>query len=382
MKKLAISMMSGTSLDGIDILLGEIQGSQEDTTVKVIHTKTFPYEEKLLNKIKSAISLTSSTSKLLCSLNYELAEAYSKCVFAFCEEFSIDLADIDFIACHGQTIYHQADFEDEYVKSSLQLGDGSVLANLTKTLVVSNFRMADIALGGNGAPLVPYANYVLFRDEFKTRVMQNIGGISNLTYLPKNCMKNAVIAFDNGPGNMMIDYAMQVFYHQNFDESGKTATTGLIIKEMFDEIISNPYFKKTPPKSTGRELFGKEYCDYLFGKYSNFAKEDIIATLTNVTAYAITKSYEDFLGVTPRIDEIIICGGGAKNKTLIDLITYYSGNISVHILEDYGYDSDYLEALAFLILANETLLGNPANIPNATGASDYVVLGQISSVRR
>ncbi|MFW5889160.1 MAG: anhydro-N-acetylmuramic acid kinase AnmK [Bacillota bacterium] len=381
MKKLAISMMSGTSLDGIDILLGGIEGSKESTTVNVIHTKTYPYEDKLLKKIKNAISLTDSTSKLLCSLNYELAEAYSKCVFAFCEEFKIDIAKIDFIANHGQTIYHIAENETGYVKSSLQLGDGSVLANLTNTLVVANFRMADIARGGNGAPLVPYANYVLFKDKCKNRVLQNIGGIANLTYLPKNCKIDDIIAFDNGPGNMMIDYAMQVLFNKKYDEFGLIAKTGSIIKDMFDEVINHPYFTKQPPKSTGRELFGKEYCDYLLNKYQNFAKADLICTFTNISAYTIAKSYQNFLD-NSKIAEIIISGGGAKNKTLIDLIKDYSNIKAVYVLEDYGYDSDYFEALAFLILANETLLGNPTNIPKATGANDYALLGQISPVRR
>jgi anhydro-N-acetylmuramic acid kinase len=382
MKKLAISIMSGTSLDGIDLLLGEIEGSKEETTVKVIHTKTYPYEKKILEKIRKALSKNDSTSKLLCSLNFELAEAYSKCVFAFCDEFNIDIKKVDYLASHGQTIYHISEAEEDYVMSSLQLGDGSVLANLTNVLVVSNFRTADMAKGGNGAPLVPYANYVLFKDNFKTRVLQNIGGIANLTFLPKNCSLNEVIAFDNGPGNMMIDYAMQVLYNQKYDENGLIAKSGLIIKQMFDEMANHPYFKKKPPKSTGRESFGKDYCDYLLYKYKEYDKEDIICTLTNITAYIIAKSYENFLNRESPINEIIVCGGGARNKTLLDLIKFYTKSNQIYILEDFDYDSDYFEALAFLILANETLMGNPANVPSATGSSDFVILGQINPVRR
>ncbi len=382
MKKLAISMMSGTSLDGIDIIFGEVEGSKTSTKVKILHAKTYPYDKELLKKIEKAISLNHSTSKLLCSLNFELAEAYSKCVFTFCENFDIDLSLIDFIANHGQTIYHISENEDSYSMSSLQLGDGSVLANLTKTPVVSNFRVADIAQGGNGAPLVPYANYVLFRSKEKTRILQNIGGISNLTYLKKNCNLNDVIAFDNGPGNMMIDYAMQSLFNKRYDEDGSTAKSGFLINEMFDEIVKHPYFNKLPPKSTGRELFGKDYCDYLLKKYHDFDKEDIVCTLTHVTAYTIVKSYQMFLESYTPENEIIITGGGSKNQTLLDLIAYYSKSNNLYILEDYGYDSDYFEALAFMILANETLLGNTSNVPKATGANDHVILGQISSVRR
>ncbi|MDA3931346.1 MAG: anhydro-N-acetylmuramic acid kinase AnmK [Tenericutes bacterium] len=382
MKKLAISMMSGTSLDGIDIIFGEIEGSKETTKVEILHAKTYPYEKNLLIKIKKAISLDASTSKLLCSLNYELAEAYSKCVFSFCKDFNIKMDNINFIANHGQTIYHIAEDEDDYVSSSMQLGDGSILANLTKTMVVSNFRMADIARGGNGAPLVPYANYVLFKSNQTNRILQNIGGIANLTYLEKNCKLDDVIAFDNGPGNMMIDYAMQRLYNKAYDESGLIAKSGYIIKQMFDEVINHPYFLKKPPKSTGRELFGKEYCDYLINKYNQFEKQDLVCTLTNITAYTIVKSYKTFLEGYSPLDEIIVTGGGSRNNTLLDLIRYYSKSDNVCLLEDYGYDSDYFESLAFLILANETLLGNASNVPNATGADDYVILGQISPVRR
>lgn len=380
MKKLAISMMSGTSLDGIDIIFGEIEGSKETTKVKIHHAKTYPYDEDLLFKIKKALSLNGSTSKLLCSLNYELAEAYSKCVFSFCNDFNINLKHVDFIANHGQTIYHIAEDEDDYKKSSLQLGDGSVLANLTNTLVVSNFRMSDIARGGSGAPLVPYANYVLFKSKQSNRILQNIGGIANLTYLEKNCSLDKIVAFDNGPGNMMIDYAMQRLYDKAYDESGSIAKSGTLIKAMFDEVISHPYFSKKPPKSTGRELFGKDYCDYLIDKYNDFEKKDIVCTLTHITAYTIVEAYEKFLqGYTPE-DEIILTGGGSRNETLLGLITYYSKSNKVYILEDYGYDGDYFESLAFMILANETLLGQPSNVPNATGADDYVILGQISPV--
>jgi len=382
MKKLVLSMMSGTSLDGIDILFGEIEGSQTSTKVNVLHTKTYAYDPKLMEKIKDAISQKKSTSKLICSLNIELAKAYSKCVFAFCKEFEIDMNQIDFLASHGQTIYHIPKDEEDFVQSSLQLGDGSVLANLIKIPVVSNFRTADIALGGHGAPLVPYANYVLFSDKNKSRILQNIGGIANLTYLRKGASLDDVIAFDNGPGNMMIDYAMQKLYQRDYDEDGKVAKQGYLIKAMFDEIIAHPYFHQKPPKTTGRETFGKEYCDQLLNKYKAFDNADIITTLTHISAYAIGKSYEWYCKDYQLNDEIILSGGGAYNQTLVDLIAFYSQRSNVYLLEDFGYSSNYYEALAFMVLANETLEGKPSNVPSATGASDYVILGQISPVRR
>lgn len=376
MTRLAIGMMSGTSFDGIDIILCEINNG----SYKILKSHTYPYDLELRNRIEKAISDEQSTSRLLCSLNYELAEAYSKCVFAFCKDYEIDLTKVEFIANHGQTIYHINDSDDESIRSSLQLGDGSVLAALTNTTVVSNFRSADIAMGGKGAPLVPYADYILFHDDFKTRAMQNIGGIANVTFLPKDKDLNKVIAFDSGPGNMMIDEAMKILYNQPYDESGKIASVGRIIDPMFKEILEHNYFQVEPPKSTGREVFGKQYTKRLIEKYCDYHKEDIIATLTHVTAYSIADSIWMFLPEDP--DEIIVSGGGAYNKTLMELIKYYLSNEHVYPLEDFGYSSSFKEALAFVILADETLKGNPSNVPSATGARARVVLGQISKIKK
>ncbi len=378
MEKRAISMMSGTSLDGIDIIMGEISGTGLETIVKVLYSATYSYDESLKNKIEDAISLDKSTSKLLCSLNYELAVAYSKCVFEFCDQFAIELKDIDFIACHGQTIYHISEDQQSFIQSSLQLGDGSVLANLTNTTVISNFRAADIAVGGQGAPLVPYADYLLFRDQHKTRLLQNIGGISNVTCISKNADIKDVFAFDNGPGNMMIDYAMKVLYNSPFDKEGAIAATGMLIQSMYDEILQHNYFKKLPPKSTGRETFGIDYTSSLLKKYKGFAKEDIITTLTHITAFTIAESYRRFISIN--IDEIIISGGGANNRTLLNLIQEYVKDVPVVTLESHGYSSDYKEALAFMILANETIHHNPSNVMQATGATRPVILGQVSYV--
>lgn len=380
MTRFAIGMMSGTSFDGIDIILCEITEINGLTKYKILKSDTYPYDLTLRNRIEEAISDAGTTSRLICSLNYELAQAYSKCVFAFCEKHKINLDQIEFISNHGQTIYHINETDDDYTRSSLQLGDGSVLATLTNTTVVSNFRSADIAAYGKGAPLVPYADFVLFQDTLKTRAMQNIGGIANVTYLPKNQDLNEVIAFDNGPGNMMIDEAMKILFDKPYDESGKTAYVGRLIDPLFQEILEHPYFQMLPPKSTGREVFGKQYTEQLIHKYNDYSKEDIIATFTHVTAYAIADSYKRFL---PKdIDEIIVSGGGAFNHTLMELIRYYTGNEAVYPLEKYGYDSSFKEALAFVILADETMHRRPSNVPSATGARRRVVLGSISWVNK
>ncbi len=379
MKKYAIGIMSGTSLDGIDISLVEIDGVKENTVINEVYSNTYSYPKETLKRIKEAINIKTSTSSLLCSLNVELSQVYSKCIFALLEEINISIKEISFIASHGQTIYHISN-DSEYQKSSLQLGDGSYLANLTNTTVVSNFRQADIALGGEGAPLVPYADYILFRDKDKTRCMQNIGGIANVTVLPNGCSVDDVYAFDNGPGNMMIDYAMEELYNKPFDMNGDIALTGTVIKELLEEVLSLDFFEEKPPKSTGRELFGVEYIKTLLQKYKANKKEDIITTFTHITALSIAKSYEDFISVEHEIDEIIVSGGGARNKTLLSLIEEYTNNKNVFILDEFNVKSDYKEAIAFIILANETLNHNPSNIIKATGAKSRAILGQVSYV--
>ena len=382
MTKIALSMMSGTSLDGIDIICGVIQGNHTSTRVKILHAKTYAYQPKLMEKIKDAIRQKHSTSKHLCSLNFELAKAYSKCVFDFCRDYKIDMKTIDFIASHGQTIYHLPEAEDDFIASSLQLGDGSVLANLTNIPVVSNFRTADMAQGGQGAPLVPYANYVLFQSKDQDRILQNIGGIANATYLKKGGSLDQVLAFDNGPGNMMIDYAMMVLYGRSYDENGQIARSGKLINPMFHQVMRLPFFDKLPPKTTGRELFGQEFSQALLDTYQAHKAEDIICTLTHITAYAIVKSYQDFCPDFSDKTEIILSGGGAHNRMLVDLIKDYSQSKLVKTLDDYGYDVNYYEALAFLILGHESLSGNPSNVPSATGAKRQTILGQISPVIR
>ncbi|HBY64991.1 MAG TPA: anhydro-N-acetylmuramic acid kinase [Acholeplasmataceae bacterium] len=380
MKKLALGIMSGTSLDGIDCLIAEIEGTSTHTKIKPIAFKTYPFEEKLLNSIKRAFTNDQSSSALLCSLNFELGEAFASAAKRLVEEEHLKMDDIDFIASHGQTIYHIAEPSDGFIKSSLQLGEGAVIANLCNTTVVSNFRTADIAAGGQGAPLVPFADYILFTSPLRSRAIHNIGGIANQTVLPKAGRLDDVFAFDSGPGNMMIDYAMKTLYGKPFDQNGDIAKSGSIISSMMNELFNNPYFKKIPPKSTGRELFGDSYTDMIIKKYEQHEKKDIISTLTHFTARTIIDSYKDFVFPKIQLDEIIFSGGGSYNSFLIETIASGLPGISIRKLEDLGYDSASKEALAFIILGNETLNHQPSNVKSATGAKKHVILGQINDV--
>ena len=380
MKKLAVGIMSGTSLDGIDVVITEIEGFHKNTHLNVLAFQTINYEEKLLSRIRKSLILKESSSELLCSLNFELGYAYSAAVKKVCKDNNIKLSQLDFIASHGQTIFHIGEDNSNNIKSSLQLGEGSVIANECITTVVSNFRAADIAVGGQGAPLVPYMDYILFTDKSVNRVMNNIGGISNVTVLKKNGSIDEVIAFDTGPGNMMIDYACKKLFNLKYDDSGDIARSGDIINSMLEELLAHNYLSKLPPKSTGREEFGDWYTESIIENYQQFSKEDIITTLTYFTAFSIVEAYEKFIFTKMNVDEIIISGGGAYNKFLLELLKENMSNTKILKLEDIGFDSSSKEALAFVILANETLNHNPSNVKSATGASKSVILGQINYV--
>lgn len=378
MKKKAIGLMSGTSLDAIDLVLCEIEGSYLDTKITEIAFESFPFNEALRQKTLKAIQLEHSNAKDLCSLNFELGYAFSDCVNQFLANNHLKPDDIYFIASHGQTIYHIPMDEDNHLRSTLQLGDGSIISNLTGITTISNFRTADMALGGQGAPLVPYAEYLMYSSREKNRAMHNLGGISNLTVLNKDLNEDLVFAFDTGPANMMIDYGMRVLYKKTYDAFGQIARQGKLIKAMYDEVMSESYFRLLPPKSTGRELFGDDYTKRLLDKYALNKHEDIIHTLTKITSDSIIEAYQTNVLNKVAIDEIIFSGGGAYNQYLIELIQQGLPNIEVRRLEDLGFNSQSKEATAFVVLGNETLQGHYNHLLNATGANRYGVLGQIS----
>jgi anhydro-N-acetylmuramic acid kinase len=376
--KYCIGIMSGTSLDGIDVALCKIKGSGLDTDIKLVKLKTYPYSKELLADIKKSLDLKTSDAQLLCSLNFKLGKEYALATNALIKEAGLDNSDISFIANHGQTIYHQTQNKDGLVKSSLQLGDAATIAYKCKTTVVSNFRAGDIAAGGDGAPLVPFVDYLLYRSKDKSIALHNIGGIANTTILPKNCSIEEVTAFDTGSGNMMINQAMEVLYGKAYDDNGDMASTGSLIVEMFDELMVNDYLNQKPPKSTGRELFGVQYTDAIIKKYSNELKQNIVHTLTVFAAESIIKAYKDFVLPKQELDQIIFTGGGAYNKFLISYIKSQFELIEVLTFENVGENSDAKEAIAFAVLGNETLHRGHNNCPSATGAKDKVILGQVN----
>lgn len=375
--KYCIGIMSGTSLDGIDVALCKIKGHGLNTDIKLVDFKTYPYSKDVITDIKKSLDLKTSNSQLLCSLNFKLGMEYAQAVKKLLKNTDLSFADIDFIASHGQTIYHQADNENDFIKSSLQLGDAATIAYQCQTTVVSNFRAGDIAAGGDGAPLVPYVDYILYSDKKLSRALHNIGGIANTTIIPANSSIDDIYAFDTGPGNMMINRAMEVLFNKSYDKDGEIAAKGKIINNMLTELLSNPYLKKKPPKSTGRELFGIAYTDSIINKYYKNNSQDIIHTLTLFTVESIARAYKDFVLNKNKLDQIIFTGGGAYNKFLLKSIAELI-DVKVLTFEDIGENSDAKEAIAFAVLGNETLQRNYNNAPAATGAKNKVILGQIN----
>lgn len=378
MKQMAIGIMSGTSLDGIDVVVANIEGTYLSTKVEIVAFQTIPIDEPLKEEIRQAMNEKAATPALLSSLNMKLGYAFGHAAKKVCEDAHISLELIDFAASHGQTIWHINENQGHLIQSSLQLGDPSAIASILKTTVVSNFRNADIASGGVGAPLVPYVDFILFSDPQRSRSLHNLGGISNLTYLPKGASENDVIALDTGPANMMIDHAMQILYQKPYDENGQIAKQGKLIPKLYQEIMNYLFFRLEPPKSTGREVFGNQLTDQIISTYSNEKPEDIIHTLTMITIQSIVDAYQTWIIPKHGLDEIIFSGGGAYNSFILESIQKQLPETKILKLEDLGFHSKAKEALAFLILGHETLSLKPSNLLKATGAKRKVILGQVT----
>lgn len=369
----AIGIMSGTSLDGIDICLVNIHQIKKDYTYEIEQFKSYKYRLSLINKIKEASKNDTSTVQKICSLNYEVAYAYVEAIQQFINDTSCNMVEVDFIAMHGQTIWHNPNHMDGYFSSTLQIGEPAVIAYAFNKKVISNFRTMDMAAGGSGAPLIPFVNYQLYKNQNKNIAFQNIGGIGNVCYLKKNSSPDDVIAFDTGPGNMLIDGAMQKLYHLDYDAFGNIAKKGKMITEVLDEMLEDSYLYMPYPKSTGREKYNDQYLDDLISKIKKYTpkNEDVIATITAYTAYTIIKEYQLFL---PDIDEIILSGGGAHNKFLVDLLRQ---NLSAKIIISDQIDA--YEAFGFAILGHMTILNQASNLPSVTGAKKTVILGNITN---
>lgn len=375
---LAVGLMSGTSLDGVDTVLCEISGQDESTKVKQLYFKTYDIPESLRTKIRKCCSRELIPVDLICSLNFELGYLFADAVKSLCKDANVKLENLSFIASHGQTIFHIPKAYDDYVPSTLQIGEAAIIANECKTKVISNFRVMDMAVGGEGAPLVPYSETLLYSEENQAVALQNIGGIGNVTVLPKKGDTKKVIAFDTGPGNMMIDEAVRTFYGKKYDTDGYYARQGNLIPSLAAELKEHPYFNLEIPKTTGREMFGEHFTKSILEKYHSCEPNDLIHTFTWFTAYSIAYHYKKYLISEYGLKKCIIGGGGAYNSYLLELIRNEIPEVTVMTQEEHGFSSEAKEALAFVILGNQTYHRSPSNVPSATGAKKSVILGQIT----
>lgn len=354
-------LMSGTSLDGIDVAIVDLRAH----TVSPVAFRSIPYSRTTRDAIL-AVSNAETHTTAISRLNFRLGELYAKAILETCRRSRVPLPSIDLIGLHGQTIFHESGV------STMQIGESAVVAERTGIRVVSNFRERDIAAGGKGAPLVPYVDYLLFRHRRIGRVALNIGGIANITAIPANAKPEQVAAFDTGPGNMVIDAltAHKTGGRQRYDRRGRIAASGKINEALLASLLRHRYFSQKPPKSAGREQFGREFVKDLLATKLPLA--DLIATATELTARSIARA------IPEGMRELIVSGGGVHNRHLMNRIRALLPSMNVVTSEAHGIDPDAKEAIAFAILAREHVRGLPANLPSATGARHAVVLGKMS----
>jgi len=373
--KYVIGLMSGTSVDGIDAALVKISGNSVDTKVEEIAFKNYPYSAPIKERIFHLFN--DATARDICHMNFLLGNLFAEAALDITNRAGLD--SVDLIGSHGQTIYHIPEpIDADYpIKSTMQIGEGAVIAHKTSAVTVTDFRVADMAAGGIGAPLVPYVDFLLYSESSRTVAMQNIGGIGNITVIPKGAASNDVIAFDTGPGNMIIDYLTNKTTGMDYDANGDFAAKGKTDIKMLAKLMQNEYIHTKPPKATGRELFGEVFSEQFYAdcKAAGLRDEDIIATATAFTAESIAFSIRQF--IPHKINKLVVCGGGAYNKTMLRYIKERLPEATVLTQEEEGKNSDAKEAIAFAVLANETLCGNTSNLPQVTGASCGKVLGKI-----
>jgi anhydro-N-acetylmuramic acid kinase len=383
-------VMSGTSADGIDVAVVRIAQGKPRPKLTLLAHEGFAYPRALRSAVLAAMNAASTSTAELARLNWRLGIAYAEAVKATVRKHGVK---IDLIGCHGQTLYHQASasgYAGRRFACTWQAGEAAVIAAEVGVPVVSNFRPADMLAGGRGAPLVPLLDYVLFASATRGRVLQNIGGIANLTAIPAAARPDQVIAFDTGPGNMVMDALAQELFQRRFDRNGAMAARGATIAPVLAAELRHPYFRLKPPRAAGREEFGREYASKFLAACRRYSEkpEDALATATALTAESITEAYREFClkrmargGKAASVD-YIVSGGGARNRTLMAMLAARLEPLGceLHAIEDFGMPAAAKEAAAFALLAWQTWHGLPGNVPAATGAKKAAILGQITYV--
>lgn len=372
--------MSGTSLDGIDVAIVDITGSGFKAKINVVASHSVPYPKKVREALL-AVSNTSAFTGDISRLNFMLGELYAEALEETAERAEIPLDSIKLIGCHGQTIFHEGQggqYLGKRVASTFQIGESSIISERTGINVISNFRECDMAAGGKGAPLVPYLDYMMMRHRGRGRVAINIGGIANLTAIPPNTNTDRVIAFDTGPGNMVIDQLVSRITQggQTYDRDGAIAASGEVDAKLLAKLLRDKYFRARPPKTAGREQYGSEFVSKLLD--TELSSEDLIATATALTAESIAAAVRNFVLPEMRVDEVFVSGGGTHNPVLMRMLRKALDPIPVKYSTEVGLDVDAKEAIAFALMAYETAHSRPSNVPMATGAKRSVVLGKLT----
>lgn len=382
-----VGMMSGTSVDGVDAALVEISGTDSEPKVKLLAFENKPYPPQVREKIFSLFTPANATVDKVGYMNFLLGEIYAKSALSVIEKAGMKPEEIDVIGSHGQTIWHAPIPESPDgipVAYTVQIGEGSVIAERTGILTVSDFRVADMAAGGQGAPLVPFSEYLLYRREKETILLQNIGGIGNMTVMPAGAKPRDVFAFDTGPGNMIIDAVISAVTggEKTYDAGGETAAKGRVCNALLDILKEEPYYRQPLPKTTGREHFGVQYTEKILSwwKENPIPVEDLLATVTDLTAYSIADAYERYVLPKYRASEIIVGGGGSYNATLLCFMKerFALHGVAVRTQEDLGLSSDAKEAVAFALMADCCMRGKANTLPSVTGAEHPAVMGKIS----
>jgi anhydro-N-acetylmuramic acid kinase len=374
-----IGLMSGTSVDGVDAAVVEIDGAPPHLSVELLSFTFVPFDSDQRARIFALFDPATATVDRICHMNFAIGEWFAAATLQAIAEAGLMPAGVDLIGSHGQTIYHAVG-QDSPVRSTLQIGEAAVIAGRTGITTVSDFRVADVAAGGQGAPLVSYVDWLLLRHPSQARAVQNIGGIANVTYLPPGDDPAGVLAFDTGPGNMLIDYAAgQVTAGARaFDRDGLLAARGQVDERLLAELMAHPYLAQPPPKTTGREQFGVTFGAEVWARAraQGLSGQDLVATLTAFTATSIADAYRRFLPQMP--GEAILGGGGADNPALVAMLRQRLAPTRVTAHEAVGLSTKAKEAVAFAVLAYETIHGRPGNLPSCTGARTQKVLGKIT----
>ena len=373
--------MSGTSADGIDVALVRILGRGFNLRFELLGHQHFHYPKPVQEAVLRAMNASSISVAELSRLNFLLGELYAEAVSKTGKKTGT--AEIDLVGCHGQTIYHQGDpaaYLGKQIACTWQTGEGAVIAARMGVPVVSDFRPADMAAGGKGAPLVPFLDYAVFRHRRAGRIVQNIGGIANLTAIPANAAPAQVLAFDTGPGNMVIDQLMQRLFKRPFDRNGEMAASGEILHPVLKQALRHSFFRQKPPKTAGREEFGRDFARDFLKSCGRARNQDVIATATALTAASIVNAVKAVSGKNGGYRDYIISGGGAGNRTLVEMLKRGLAPLGLKLQhsDDFGVPAQAKEAIAFALLAYQSWHKQPANVPSATGAKQEAVLGKIS----